>query len=301
MVRLVVDSVWTRGIWRVGWWALAPLTLIPFLLLGCGTSTTSQTHNAFMDVNIVATDDAFAMPDTAPAGLIRFTFVNQGKELHHAQFFKLKDNATPDQFLAALKQGGTTAARDYASPSGGANMTPPGAMSEVVSLLQPGTYMVVCLVHPTGEESHVNQGMVKKLAVTGGAQATPGSTIKSSGEIVLVDMQFTIPAKLKSGSQTLHVLNNGAQPHAIEILKLAPGKTVDDARPYFKLDALDPQSISTLPFKIAGGFGTIPPHQDGYMMVNLDPGHYVLICPVTDATTGKQHFMLGMVTPFSVA
>jgi hypothetical protein len=301
MVRSVVGCVWTRGVRRVAWWALAPLTLIPFLLLGCGTFTTPQTNNAFMDVNIVATDDAFVVPDTAPAGLIRFTFVNQGKELHHAQFFKLKDGATSDQFLAALKAGGTVAARDYSSPYGGPNMTAPGTMSEVVSQLQPGTYMVVCLVHPKGEDAHFNQGMVKKLTVTGGAQATPGSVIKSSGEIRLVDMQFTIPAKLKSGSQTLHVLNNGAQPHAIEILKLAPGKTVDDARPYFKLDALDPQSISTLPFNIAGGYGTIPPHQDGYMMVNLDPGNYVLICPVTDATTGKQHFMLGMVTPFSVA
>jgi len=27
----------------------------------------------------------------------------------------------------------------------------------------------------------------------------------------------------------------------------------------------------------------------------------VLVCPVTESATGKQRFMLGMITPFSVA
>src|SRR5213596_276554 len=40
-------------------------------------------------VTITATDYAFGMPDTIPAGLTTFRLVNQGKELHHASLVRL--------------------------------------------------------------------------------------------------------------------------------------------------------------------------------------------------------------------
>jgi hypothetical protein len=291
------------------WLAIAPVSLVPFLLLGCGTSTTPQssttptlqTNKTVMDVNIVATDFAFNMPDTVSAGLVRFTFVNQGKELHHAQLFKLNDGATQDQFLAALKQGGPAAVRTYSAPFGGPNLTSPGQTSEVVNLLQPATYMVVCLVHPKGEDAHFNEGMVKQLKVTGSPQNMPDFAIKDTGEIQMMEMQFIISANFPKGTNTFHVRNIGAQPHAIQLLKLAPGKTVYDARPYLGLDDLETKSLDALPFKIAGGFGAVVPGQQGYLMINLDPGNYLLVCPVVDAKTGKQHYMEGMYTPFTVS
>jgi hypothetical protein len=241
------------------------------------------------------------MPDTTPAGLVHFTFINQGKELHHAQLFKLNDGATPDQFLNALEQGGPAAARDFSAPFGGPNLTPPGQKSEVVNLLQPGTYMVVCLVHPTGEQSHASQGMVKELKVSGAIQNMPGFAVNDAGTIAMLDMQFILPGDLKGGQQTLLVTNGGSQPHAFEILKLAPGKTPDDARPYLGLDSLDTKALDMLPFKIAGGFGAIVPRQKGYLMINLEAGNYLIVCPVVDLRTGKQHFMEGMYTPFTIA
>src|SRR5216117_759263 len=39
-------------------------------------------------ITITATDYAFGVPDTIPAGLTTFRLVNQGKELHHANLVR---------------------------------------------------------------------------------------------------------------------------------------------------------------------------------------------------------------------
>jgi len=53
-------------------------------------------------VTITATDYAFGMPDTIPAGLTTFRLVNQGKELHHASLVRLGEGKSAADFQAGL-------------------------------------------------------------------------------------------------------------------------------------------------------------------------------------------------------
>src|SRR5256884_8800609 len=53
-------------------------------------------------VTITATDYAFGVPDTLPAGLTTFRLVNQGKELHHANLVRLGEGKTMVDFQAGL-------------------------------------------------------------------------------------------------------------------------------------------------------------------------------------------------------
>ena len=68
-------------------------------------------------------------------------------------------------------------------------------------------------------------------------------------------------------------------------------------RSLFQLDSLDTTALATLPFTIAGGFGAIVPHQKGYLMISLEAGNYLIVCPVVDLRASKQRFMEGMYTP----
>ena len=54
-------------------------------------------------VTITATDYAFGVPDTIPAGLTTFRLVNQGKELHHASLVRLGDGKTIADFQSGLQ------------------------------------------------------------------------------------------------------------------------------------------------------------------------------------------------------
>src|SRR2546430_11034237 len=53
-------------------------------------------------ITLTATDYAFGVPDTLPAGLTTFRLVNQGKELHHANLVRLGEGKTLAGFQARL-------------------------------------------------------------------------------------------------------------------------------------------------------------------------------------------------------
>src|SRR5437016_13979349 len=57
-------------------------------------------------ITITATDYAFGVPDTIPAGLTTFRLVNQGKELHHANLVRLGEGRTEADFEAGLAAAG---------------------------------------------------------------------------------------------------------------------------------------------------------------------------------------------------
>ena len=64
-------------------------------------------------VTITATDYAFGVPDTIPAGLTTFRLANQGKELHHASVVRLGRGKTVADFQAGLE----AAMKDHTPPA----------------------------------------------------------------------------------------------------------------------------------------------------------------------------------------
>src|SRR5436190_14704445 len=93
-------------------------------------------------VTITATDYAFGVPDTIPAGLTTFRLVNQGKELHHASFVRLGDGKTMADFQAGLAAAmkNHTAFPAWMGFAGGPNTVAPGDTATTVQTLEPGSY-----------------------------------------------------------------------------------------------------------------------------------------------------------------
>jgi hypothetical protein len=52
--------------------------------------------------------------------------------------------------------------------------------------------------------------------------------------LVLNDYSFTFTPELRAGRHTIRVENAAAQPHHVELVRLAPGKTVGDLMHWFK-------------------------------------------------------------------
>src|SRR5437870_10716033 len=94
-------------------------------------------------VTITATDYAFGVPDTIPAGLTTFRLVNQGKELHHASLVRLGDGKSVADFQAAV----VAAMKHHTPPpawmgfAGGPNTVTPGDTATTVQMLDPGSYL----------------------------------------------------------------------------------------------------------------------------------------------------------------
>lgn len=282
--------------------ALLTLAVVLIVLAGCGATARasgagpSDASAHLPHVTITAHDFSFDMPSEIPAGLVHVTFVNQGDEVHQAQFFRLLPGVTAAQFIAALKTGGPASTRAYSVPTGGVDETAPGLTADVINEFPAGNYVVACLVVHPGEGPHYALGMTASMTATTSASSVSVSTsLANDGAITLVNMSVLLPSTIsKPGLRVYQVINDGPGVHALDILRLAPGKTAQDVQAYLKSPSGPP------PFTLLGGMGGLAPTTQGWIITNLHPGSYVAACLVVDPTTHRPHAAMGMLAGFTV-
>jgi hypothetical protein len=243
------------------------------------------------EVVVTSREFSFALPDTLPAGLTRLRLRNDGQELHHLQLVRLGDGFTIADLNDSFNAGNFTATPiTYA---GGPNVAPPGLTSEVLVNLTPGRYAIVCFI-PSPEDgiAHRTKGMAREIVVTGSAPAL--SPPAADVELVLDDYSFTFTPAISAGRHTIRVINAAQQPHEIVLVRLLPGRTIDDLHRFVQ------QRVGPPPFEPVGGTLGLSKGEENYMTSEFTPGDYVALCFVPDAADGKPHVAHGMLKHFRV-
>lgn len=253
--------------------------------------TTQSTGPGGHEVTIVGRDHVFEAPEEMPAGLITFAFKNEGAEVHHVQIARLNDGVTFEQFMAAFEQG-EAAAMPLITPVGGPSLTNPGQTARVTLNLEPGAYVLLCLVPDAEGIPHLAHGMARPLTITGDVATQPEP--QADLTISMADFQYSMPTEVEAGPQTWKVVNDGPQPHELVLHKLASGKTAEDVIAFFHTPQGQP------PFTNAGGMQGLSQGGVGWVQLDLAPGTYVAICYIPDPTSGTRHMDLGMVRTLTV-
>lgn len=238
-----------------------------------------------------AKDFAFDAPDSISAGWTTFHLVNDGPGVHHLQLVRLDSGKTAADLGQALKTPGPLPR--WAVFVGGPNAPDPGAQTSATIDLQPGPYVLLCLVDIPDNVPHFVKGMVRPLTVTA-ATASTGSEPTSDATVSLTDYAFTIQGALSAGKHTIKVVNNGAQPHELAMVQFAPGKNARDLGAWMAKPAGPP------PAHLLGGVDALAPGASGYFDVELTPGNDGLFCFLPDARDGKPHVQHGMMKELAI-
>jgi len=240
---------------------------------------------------IHAKDFSFDAPDSVSAGWTTFHFVNDGPNLHHAQIVRLDSGKTVADFQAATKNPGPPP--KWAVPVGGPNAPDPGSQTDATVNLEAGQYAILCFVDLPDKVPHFMKGMIRSLKVTA-ASPTPAPEPTGDAVITLADYSFAVSGPLTAGKHTFKLVNKGPQPHEVELVRLAPGKTLKDFMGAItKMDGPPPGNA-------LGGVAGFMPGTASYFTADLTPGNYALICFILDAKDGKPHFDHGMTKEFTV-
>lgn len=239
-----------------------------------------------------AKDFAFDAPDSITAGWTTFHFVNDGPSLHHVQLVRLDSGKTADDLVAAMKNPGPPPR--WAVFVGGPNAPDPGSQAEATLNLAAGNYAMLCLVDIPGGVPHFTKGMVRPIKVTAASGST-GTEPTADVTVSLADYKFDVQGSLSAGKHTIKVENKGPQPHEIEVVRLAPGKTLDDLAAWIK----NPQGPP--PVNALAGISAIVPGTTAYFAADLTPGNYAFLCFIPDAKDGKPHLDHGMVKQFKIS
>jgi hypothetical protein len=239
---------------------------------------------------------SFQAPDTLDAGWATFRFANRG-EIHYAHAVRLDSARTVSEFLAAYAEAVRTAGPrpTYITRSGGPGGTAPGDTSVVTHTIEPGNYVWICPVDDSDGTPHFAKGEARAFVVRAAdPKAERFSPPHSTGVIRLINYGFSLDAPLKPGSHTLHIVNEGPDPHDLVMVKLEPGMTVKDLASWLR------KANGPPPFTPAGGVAVLAPKMEAYFETDLTPGEYALFCMAT-AQDGRTHIEHGMMQQIRIA
>ncbi len=263
------------------------------------TATRSPAVDAMQTLVIEAVDYGYRTSGSVTAGPVRVQLKNLGTEPHHAQFMLLNPGVTMEQFVAASKKGpeGTFPLVTF---RGGPGAVAPMSQTEVVLDLPTGQYVISCFVESADHVAHVAKGMTLPLTVM--PSSAPAPMPIPAATLTLVDFAFEMPTTLPAGRTYLQVVNKGPQIHEFNIVRLAPGKTLDDVKAFFDPAPGTPPPAGPPPALPIGGMNGLTPGQSGLAVLDLMPGQYAAVCNVPDQSVanGASHLHLGMIKGFAV-
>lgn len=242
-------------------------------------------------ITITSRDYSFDSIPDVPSGVVDLRLHNLGPDFHHAAIFKLAAGRTPEEFVAALKKPGPPPS--WATPVPGPNAPMVGQVSNSISELTPGNYIVMCFIDTNGGIPHFMMGMFRGFRVV--PSANKSKAPKADIGITLFDYNFKFSAPVTAGSHLFRLTNVSAQPHEIEIFQLEPGKTAKELNSWL----LGPMTTKP-PAQPVGGVMNVPPGSHAEFRATMPAGSYVAICFVPAAQDGKPHFVHGMETAFEV-
>lgn len=124
--------------------------------------------------------------------------------------------------------------------------------------------------------------------------ATPKPT-----DITVVAKEYAFSAEASAVVDSLAnvtIKNEGKEPHQAVLIKLAEGKTIDDAKAFFTATTPPP---GPPPFSVGGGTTVVEPGASTTVTQALPAGTYAFWCFVP-AADGTPHFLKGMTAPITV-
>lgn len=279
------------------------LVIAVVVMAACATEReTPATPNV---VSLSSANNAFDAPDTINAGWTTFHFANKGDDIHYAHIVQLDSGRTPSELVAAYAEAIRTSGprpkwvRRFGGPGGAV----PGDSSNVTEYLEPGSYVWICPIEDNAGNPHFGKGEFRPFVVrasnTETAAPTPGA------EIRLQDFTFAVDTSLRAGTHTIRVANEGVEPHDLVLMKLAPGKTIEDIRMWLNPELARREKPSEPPPSFeslgsgAGGIAAIGSGMQVFFVTNFTPGDYVALCMAT-APDGRSHIEHGMIQGFRI-
>lgn len=133
------------------------------------------------------------------------------------------------------------------------------------------------------------------LAVVACGAAAEAAQPAATVTIKAHDYAFEAPAQIEAGLVSITLVNEGQEPHHVQLARLNDGVTLAQLQA-----ALQQGPAAAFPLVTwAGGPGALPPGQWQQVTVELTPGQYVLLCFIP-SPDGLPHTAKGMVGALEV-
>ncbi|MEO7963918.1 MAG: hypothetical protein ABIT38_08420 [Gemmatimonadaceae bacterium] len=243
---------------------------------------------------VVVNDRGLEAPEQVDAGLVNVRLFNRSSGSQHVLLLKVERLDRLPAIVDYLKSGNWNV--PWITRMGGPESTPPGGVSSVSMVLEPGRYVIAQLPLTPSSDGSLELGDVEELAVLKYANGEEmAATLPAANATVqLYEWNFNINGPLNAGRRTIRVENIGQFEHQVWIVRLAPGKGLEQAVKWAELPSGAP------PFEGIGGTTNLARGHSVNITVDLLAGDYALLCVTYNPLSRKLHSKHGMVKAFRV-
>ena len=287
-----------------------PFLFIIFLFIQSCSPDKKKDHV----IEIVTEVMDFQSVDTIPSGWNTFNYINKSNETH---FFLLdkypagktledaeKEVIPPFQNGMDLINEGNDEegfAEFNKLPawffevvfSGGSGLVSPKNSSLTTIKLEPGYYIMECYVKMANGTFHNAMGMTKALIVTeeDSGHLPPEASVEmtiSSTEGIIINDPIAKGLQIFSIHFKDQITHENFVGHDLNLVKLSDDANLEALESW--MNWADPKGLITpAPDGVTflGGVNDLPEGTTGYFEVNLEPGNYVLISEVPNASSKK--------------
>jgi hypothetical protein len=256
-------------------------------------------------LNVTAGEYVYQLKGNPAPGLVTMNFVNSGVEYHMLALSAVKPGTTAAQVKKAVLGNDEAAFNALVDTSigdqGNLDATPsllgPKQKTSATVQIPAGTYVMMCFIPAAGDgQPHAAHGMIKTFVVKGKKSTAKPPTTQAT--VTLKDDGIDFPLTNPGRNLSLKITNAGTTPHGFSIVKLEPGKTVDDAKTYFNALFNGENPAGDPPATFVGGIEQIAPGANGYLQQTLGAGHYAYVSTVGDdpATDDSTRGLVGEFT-----
>lgn len=243
----------------------------------------------YPSLTVIATDTGFVVPDGITAGRYFMTTHNAGTSWSHYFTLRIPDDVSDDDLAVAMASDDDPEWLSSSEVVGNADQTLPGKDTHSVVDLPAGRFV---LIDPI-------RGLAGRVDVAAATSSAAPSDPPADFEVDMREMQFVgIPESVPAGRSVLRVTNGGTEWHEAVIMHVADGATVDGLIDEFS--AMGDGPDDGLVDSIVGGSAVVSPGITTWMVVDLEPGTYAMVCLVPN-DDGVIHAMLGMIGVFTVS
>lgn len=242
---------------------------------------------------IVVADKGFDAPSQVEAGLVNVRLFNRSNATQHIAILKVDRLDRVAAIAEYLRAGDWNV--PWISRMGGPESSAPGGVSSVSMILEPGRYVVAQLPVAPTHGGPLVLTEVQELSVIRRADGAGATTLPAT-EVTLVmnEWGFTVEGPLHAGRRTLRVDNKGQFEHHVSIVRLLPGRTMEQAVRWAE------RPVGAAPFEAVGGTTNVERGRAVNVTVDLMPGDYALLCTTYNPLSKQLHSQHGMVKQIRV-
>jgi hypothetical protein len=243
---------------------------------------------------VVATDHQFQAPEQIDAGLVNVRLFNRGKEMHHVLVIRIDHLDRISQIAQELRDNNWSV--PWMQALGGPESVGPGGVASASMILEPGRYVLACIVaSPATHRQHFMDGMIRQLSVV----KAPGPPVRATlpaaeAKLTMFEWSFKLDGVLHAGRRTIRVENTGKFEHHFWMVRLLPGRTVQQAVQWAE------KPVGAAPFEPVGGTTGMRPGHVVNVTLDLTAGNYALLCTLFNPLSKKTHSAHGMFLPVAV-